>query len=102
MSKDNSPDASVRKNFPAKSPEGQGGPQEGARQMAGKSSMPTAALRTGLQPKPEAVREAKCDEGAARRCINQQLERDATKGTSSSGKERPKAIWGVPADDHKH
>lgn len=48
----------------------------------GKSNHETATLRSGNLPKPEKVRSAKCDEGAAVRC--------AQKQNTSDGGEWPK------------
>jgi hypothetical protein len=67
----------------------------GATQPAGKSSAPDAVLRKGLQPKSESVRDAVEVSGAARHACDVQLRRDQIVGTSSSGKKRPAAIWGI-------
>lgn len=64
-----------------------------------KSNMPNATLRIGNLPPAEAVRNAKVDVGAAARAIATQLENDQVKGTSSSGKKRSRAVWGIPADN---
>src|SRR6202521_5928863 len=55
-----------------------GTPQAGARRMEGKFNMPTATLRTGLQPSAVAVRLAAEVAGAARKQINSQVAGDDT------------------------
>lgn len=49
-------------------------PNAGARQVAGKDSTDAAdTSRDGKQPKPEKVRVAVEDDGAARRAVNKQI-----------------------------
>jgi hypothetical protein len=75
MAKANNPDASLKKDMKAFD-----AASEGTR--GGKSAGETATLRGGNLPKAEAVREVKCDEGAAVRC--------AQKQNTSDGGEYPK------------
>jgi hypothetical protein len=63
----------------------------GARQPKGKSNMQYAVLRTGLQPKPETVKNAAEVPGLVRRCVDQQTGPDG----NGSPKARPDNSWGV-------
>ena len=64
-------------------------PSSGATRPAGKSDSCEETLRKGKQPKAEAVREAKSQEGVAAKCIKQQVD-----GNSDHHK-RTKAVWGI-------
>lgn len=89
--KDNSPDAAARRTHPA----GMGGPDMGPREAPGKSNMPDANLRTGMLPKPEAVRTATEDVGAFKRALVKQV------GTDGDGdpKKRARNFWGRDSKD---
>ena len=67
-------------------------PEAGTRQPKGKSSECDAVLRTGLQPKPEAVTtiDLTVNKGAHERCVNQQ-----TGDGDSNPKKKTASQWGV-------
>jgi hypothetical protein len=70
-----------------------GTPQAGTNQPAGKSSQPDAVLRTGLQPKSEAVQDCKCVDGAARKAIDTQV--NGSDGNANGNpKKRNASSWG--------
>jgi hypothetical protein len=77
-------------NFKTSIPEGPGDgtPQAGTHQLAGKSSQPDAVLRTGLQPESESVRQAKFVDGAARKQIDSQMTGAYDKNINSDPKKR--------------
>lgn len=68
-------------------------PSSGGTVPAGKSNAPDSVLRKGLQPKSEAVRDAKDDGGEAhKRCVTQQV------GGDGNPKKRATNHWGVCPD----
>lgn len=84
--KSNNPDATTMKG--RKVP-GEGGPDMGAQMSAGKSNMEDAVLRTGMQPKSEAVRNATEDTGSAKRARDKQV------GNDGNPKSRTRSYWGT-------
>jgi hypothetical protein len=75
---------------------GKSTPQAGATTVAGKSNAPDATLRTGMQPKPEAIREAQEVKGVARKCIDVQVQGDGgSLSPNGNPKLRGRAGWGV-------
>jgi len=74
---------------------GESTPQAGATTVAGKSNSPDATLRTGMQPKSEAVREAQEVKGAARKAIDGQVQGDGGPGSPNGDpKRRTRNYWG--------
>jgi len=75
---------------------GKGTPNAGARRVTGKSIAPEATLRTGLQPKSQAVKQAEEVKGAARKAIDIQVQGDGgSNSPNGNPKKRGKAFWGV-------
>ncbi len=73
-------------------------PQAGTRQCLGKSNAPDAVLRTGKQPKAEAVRTVVCVDEAARRAIDIQVAGDDTNSPNGNPKRRTRNRWGTEDD----
>jgi hypothetical protein len=84
--------------IPAPPPEAD--PHAGARTMAGKTNNPESVMTDAPHQKASAVKDAQCEDGAARKQIDKQLRSDGIDGTTSSPKKRDANSWGIGhADD---
>jgi hypothetical protein len=67
-------------------------PEAGTRSI-GKSNGTEATLRKGSLPKSQAVTDAKCDEGVARKCIDVQVIGDGTPGEPNGNPKKRSRNW---------
>ena len=75
---------------------GKSTPAAGARRVTGKSIAPEATLRTGLQPKPQPVKQAEEVKDCARKCIDIQVQGDGgSNSPNGNPKKRAKGWHGV-------
>ena len=67
-------------------------PSAGARRAAGKTDSHEETLRKGRLPKAEAVRQARSEEGVAKRCIAAQVDDNARDVRKYSSDDNDKAV----------
>jgi hypothetical protein len=72
---------------------GKSTPSAGACRVTGKSIAPEATLRTGLQPKGEATKQAEEVKGVARKCIDIQVQGDGGANSPNGNPKKRARSW---------
>ena len=71
-------------------------PNAGARKVAGKTNMPESVMTDAPNPKSAATKDAKCEEGLVRKCIDIQVQGDGgSNSPNGNPKKRAKSWHGV-------